>query len=209
MEEDTAPMSRISIRVVASLLFAVALTTFGCASPPEAEKKAAGDAVSAARAAGAERYASADFTAATDALKAADAQMAAKKYTEAKTAYLKAKELADKAAGAVAAGKAAMKSQVAPQIAEAEKRWQELEGKVKAAAKRLKPEQQQAWEADAKGATEALQAAKAAVEADPLAAKDRLAAVTTAIDKWDAELKALPAPTPMKAAKKPAKRKGS
>lgn len=200
-------MSRISIRVVASLLCAVAFVTFGCASPPEAEKKAAGDAVSAATAAGAEKYASGDFTAAMDALKAADTQMAAKKYTEAKTAYLKAKELADKAAGGVAAGKTAMRSQVTPLIAEAEKRWQEIEGKVKEVAKRLKPEQQQAWGADAKSATEALQAAKAAVENDPLAAKDKLAAVTAALDKWDAELKALPAP--VKTGKKSAKPKGS
>jgi hypothetical protein len=187
-------MRRIFVRRAGWLVLALTITAFGCASPPEAEKKAAGDAVSAARAAGAEKYASADLAAALNALKSADTQMSAGKYSEAKAEYLKAKELADKAGRAVAAGKAAARSQVAPQIQAAEKGWLEIEGKVKAVAGRLKAEQQQAWQADAKGAADALQAAKAAVENDPLLAKDKLAAVTAVIDKWEAALKALPAP---------------
>ncbi len=160
--------------------------------------------MSAAKAAGAEAYAPSDFAAAADALKAAETQMGAKKYSEAKTAYVKVKELAGKAATAAEAGKAAMKSQVEAALADAEKRWQELEGKVKEAAKRLKAEQRQAWEADAKSAMEALQAAKTAAGSDPAAAKSKLAAVTGALDKWEGELKALPAPA--KGAKKAVKK---
>ncbi|MBI2879660.1 MAG: DUF4398 domain-containing protein, partial [Candidatus Rokubacteria bacterium] len=116
-------MSQSRVRVIVSVLVVVALASFGCASPPEAEKKAAEAAVSAARAAGAEQYASGELAAATGALKAAEGQLQAKKYGDAKSAYLKVKELADKAAGAVPAAKAAMASQVGAQLAELEKRW--------------------------------------------------------------------------------------
>lgn len=197
-------MSRSPVRLIVPVVVAVALAMFGCASPPAAEKKAAEEAVSAARSVGAETYASSDFTAALDALKAAEAQMEAKKYSDAKTAYVKAKELAGKAAAAVETGKTAMKSEVESRLADTEKRWQELEGKVKVVAKKLKAEQKQAWEADAKSVMEALQAAKAAAGNDPVAAKAKLTMVAAALDKWEAEWKALATPT--KVAKKPEKK---
>jgi hypothetical protein len=53
------------VRVVMPLLAAVSLLTFACASPPEAEKKAADAAVSAATAAGADKYAPSEFSAMT------------------------------------------------------------------------------------------------------------------------------------------------
>jgi hypothetical protein len=68
--------------------------------------------VTAAKAAGAEKHAAADSAAATETLKAADAQMGERKYSEARAAYVKAKELAEKAAKGVEAGKATMKAQV-------------------------------------------------------------------------------------------------
>lgn len=168
------------------------LATFGCASPPEAEKKAGEEALSAARAAGAERYASGDLAAATSALTEAEGQIAAKQYDKAKSAYIKVKELADRAAKAVEAGKASMKAEVEQQLADAERRWQGLEGKVKTAGKKLKTEQKQAWDADAKAAGEALETAKAAVGSDPAVAKEKLAAVSATLDKWEGELKAVP-----------------
>lgn len=196
---------RISpVRLAASVILAVAFATFGCASRPEAEKNAAEQAVSAAKAAGADKYASSDFAAATDALKTAEGEMGARKYPEAKTAYVKAEELAEKAAKAVEAGKAAMKSQVEQQLADTEKRWQKLEAEAKATAKKFKADQKQAWEADAKAATESLQAAKAAASDDPASAKEKLSTVAAILDKWEAELKALA--TPMKEAKKPEKK---
>lgn len=198
-------MSISLVRLVVPVVLAVGFVAFGCASsPPEAEKKAAEQAVSAARAAGGETYASGEFTAATDALKEAEAQMSARKYGEAKTAYTKAKELAEKAAKAVEAGKAAMKSEVERQMADTEKRWQELVRMVKAAAKTLKADQEQAWKADAKSAAEALQAAKAAAGDDPAVAKEKLGTVTAALDKWEGELKSMTAPA--REAKKPAKK---
>lgn len=197
-----AALARLVVPAVVAA--GLALGTFGCASPPEAEKKAAEEAVSAAQAAGAEKYASSDFAAAANALKEAEAQMAAKKYVEAKGGYVKVKELADKAAKAVEAGKAAMKGEVESLMADTEKRWQALEGNVQKIAKSLKAEQKQTWEVDAKGATEALQAAKAAGGADPAAAKEKLATVAAIVDKWEGELKAS-APA-MKGAKKPEKK---
>ncbi|MBI3454273.1 MAG: hypothetical protein HY002_00605 [Candidatus Rokubacteria bacterium] len=203
--EDLAEMSPFAVRlVVLVVVVAVSLASFGCAPPPAAEKAAAEQAMSAARAAGADKYASGDFAAATAALKEAEAQMGARKYGEAKNSYAKVKELADKAASAAVAGKAAVKAEVEQQLANAEKRWREVEGKVKAAAPKLKAEQKQAADADARSVAEALQAAKTGAGDDPLAAKDKIATVTAAADKWEAELKALPAaPAP---AKKPQKK---
>lgn len=178
----------------ASIVAAVAILTFGCATPPDAEKKAAEDAVSAARAAGADRYAATDFAAAADALKQADTLMQAKKYGEAKPAYVKAKGAADKASAAVEPGKTAMKAQVESELANVEKRWQELDGKMKGAAKRLKAEQKQAWQVEAKNVAEALQASRAAVGNNPVAAKEKLGTVVAALDKWEAEAKALVGP---------------
>ncbi len=186
-------MSKSPARLALAVL-AVLLVAFGCASPPEAEKKAADEAMKAARAAEADRYAASDFAAATGALKTAEAQMADKKYSEAKTAYVKAKDLAEKATKAAEAGKAAMKSQVEQELAQTEKRWHEVEGKVKPAVKKLKAEQRQLWEADAKAATETLEAAKATIERDPAGAKDKLATITASAEKWESELKAMAEP---------------
>jgi len=179
---------------VGAMVLLVAGAAYGCASAPDAEKKAAEDAVKAASAAGAEQFAAQDYKEAMDTLKDAEGQLQAKKYDEAKAAYVKAKQMADKATAAVPAGKAALKQEVETQLAEVEKRWTELEGKVNAAAKRLKAEQQQAWEAEGKDAKEALEAAKAAAADDPAAAKGKLAALVGAIDKWEAEVAALAAP---------------
>ena len=50
-------MRAVRVRNVAPLVAAMSLLAFACASPPEAEKKAADAAVSAAQSAGAEKYA--------------------------------------------------------------------------------------------------------------------------------------------------------
>lgn len=186
-------MSGFRVRIVVPLVVAVAVASLGCARPPAAEKAVAEQAVSAAKAAAADRYAPEDLAAATTALSQAEAQMETKKYSEAKTAYDKVKELADKAANSAKAGKAAMKAEVEQQLASAETRWREVDGKIKAAATKLKAEQKQAANADAKSVAEALQGAETGIGDDPLAAKDKLATVAATLDKWEAELKALPA----------------
>ncbi len=195
-------MNRSPAGVAIAAALVVAVLTFGCASPPEAERKAAEQAVNAAKSAGADRYAAADFKAAEQAWSEAESQMNAKKYGEAKAAYVRVKELAEKAAKGVETGKAAMKAAAEQTIADAEKRWQELEGKVKAAARKLKAEQKRAWDADAKAAGEALSAAKAALAAEPAAVKEKLGTVTATLEKWEADLKAM-----AEAAKQPAKKK--
>ncbi len=194
----------VQIRFVVSIVVAASLATAGCAAPPTAEKAAAEQAANAARAAGAETYAATDFAAAAAALKEAETQMGARQYREAKNSYVTAKGLAEKARSGAQSGKAAMRAEVEQQLASAEKRWREVEANVKAAATRFKPEQRQAAEADARSVAGALQAAQAGVGDDPVAAKQKLGVVTAAVDKWEAELKALPAAAPV--AKKPTKK---
>ncbi len=190
------------VRVVVPLLAAVSLLTFACASPPEAEKKAADAAVSAATAAGAEKYAPSEFSAMTAAVKKAESEMSRKAYKEAKASYQAVKDLAEKAVTAAAAGKAAATADAEKQIADLEGRWKELEGQAEAAGKKLKADQKAAWDTDTKGVAEALEAAKAAVAADAAAAKAKLASIPAVLDKWAADLAALAAPA--KDAKKPA-----
>lgn len=191
-------MSVVRVRVWVPVLVAVSLLTFACASPPEAEKKAADEAARAARAAGAEQYAAGEFAAMTDALRKAESEVSAKAYKEAKASYVTAKELAAKAAMAAESGKAAMKAAVEKQLGDLDRRWQDLQDKVQAAAKKLSADQKKAWEADAKAVSDSLQAAKDATGADAAKAKDKLAAVAAALDKWEADLAALASP-----AKKP------
>ena len=190
------------VRVVVPLLAAVSLLTFACASPPEAEKKAADAAVSAATAAGADKYAPSEFSAMTAAVQKAESEMNKKAYKEAKASYEAVKDLAEKAATAAAAGKAAATADAEKQIADLEGRWKELQGQAEAAAKKLKADQKAVWDTDAKAVTEALEAAKAAVATDAAAAKAKLESIPAVLDKWTADLAALAAPA--KAAKKPA-----
>jgi hypothetical protein len=198
------------VRVVVPLLAAVSLFTFACAMPPEAEKKAADAAVSAATAAGAEKYAPNEFSAMTAAVKKAEYEMSNKAYKKARASYEAVKNLAEtatrtaveKAATAAAAEKAAATAEAEKQIADLEGRWKELQGQAEAAAKKLKADQKAAWDTDAKGVAEALEAAKAAVATDAAAAKAKLASIPAVLDKWAADLAALAAPA--KDAKKPA-----
>ena len=198
------------VRVVVPLLAAVSLLTFACASPPEAEKKAADAAVSAATAAGAEKYAPSEFSAMTAAVKKAEYEMSNKAYKKARASYEAVKNLAEKAtrtavekaATAAAAEKAAATADAEKQIADLEGRWKELQGQAAAAGKKLKANQKAAWDTDAKGVAEALEAAKAAVATDAAAAKAKLASIPAVLDMWEADLAALAAPA--KDAKKPA-----
>ena len=189
------------VRVTVPLLAAVSLLTFACASPPEAEKKAADAAVSAATAAGADKYAPSEFAAMTAAVKKAESEMSSKAYKEAKASYQTVKDLAEKATNAAAAGKVAATAEAEKQIADLEGRWKELQGRVEAVAKKLKADQKAVWDTDAKGVAEALESAKAAVATDAAAAKAKLEAIPAVLDKWTADLAALAAPA--KDAKKP------
>ena len=202
-------MTLSHVQVIVPLLAAMSLLAFACATPPEAEKKAADAAVSAATAAGADKYAPSEFSAMTAAVKKAEYEMSDKAYKKARASYAAVKDLAEKAAKAAAAGKAAAEAERAAATAEADKqiaglegRWKELQGQVEAAAKKLKAEQKAVWDTDAKGVAEALEAAKAAVATDAAAAKAKLASIPAVLDKWEADLAALAAPT--KDAKKPA-----
>ena len=198
-------MHALPVRLVVPLVAAVSLLAFACASPPEAEKKAADQAVSTATAAGAEQYAPSEFSAMTAAVKKAESEMSTKAYKEAKVSYESAKDLAERAAKAAESGKAAAKAAVEKELTGLESRWKELQGKAEAFATKLKADQKAAWEADAKSVADAFDAAKATLASDARAAKDKLATVPAVLDKWEADLTALA--TPKKAEKKPAAKK--
>jgi len=197
------------VRGVVPLLAAVSLLTLACTSPPEAEKRAADAAVSAATAAGADKYAPSEFAAMTAAVKKAEYEMSNKAYKKARASYEAVKDLAEKAtkaaekaATAAAAEKAAATAAAEKQIADLEGRWKELQGQAEAAGKKLKADQKAAWDTDAKGVAEALKEARAAVATDAAAAKAKLASIPAVLDKWAADLAALAAPA--KDRKKPA-----
>jgi len=203
-------MTLSHVQVIVPLLAAMSLLAFACATPPEAEKKAADAAVSAATAAGAEKYAPSEFSAMTAAVKKAEYEMSNKAYKKARASYEAVKDLAEKAAKAAAeqaakvaaAEKAAATADAEKQIADLEGRWKELQGQAAVAGKKLKADQKAAWDTDAKGVAEALEAAKAAVATDAAAAKAKLASIPAVLDMWEADLAALAAPA--KDAKKPA-----
>ena len=223
-------MRAVRVRNVVPLVAAMSLLAFACASPPEAEKKAADAAVSAAQSAGAEKYAPSEFSAMTAAVKKAESEMSNKAYKEAKASYESAKDLADRAAKAAESGKAAAKTEAEKQLADLESRWKELQGQAEAAGKKLnfmgndlaqpeewrarsqiasatklKADQKATWEADAKSVSDAFDAAKAALATNARAVKDKLAAIPAVLDKWEADLTALA--TPKKDEKKPAVKK--
>jgi predicted metal-binding membrane protein len=134
--------------------------------------------------------------------KSADSQMTAKQYKEAKAGYEKVKTLADDAAKAAASGKAALKAEVEKAVGELETKWTALQTTAQASAKKLKPEMKKAWDEGSAKVTDAIKAIKAAAASEPAAAKEKLAEVGAAIEKWTADLAAaaMPAAAPGKPA---------
>src|SRR5262245_47004649 len=189
--EEPLSMNVPQLRIITPVVFAATLLTAACASPPEAERKAADQAVSAAVAAGAERYAPSEFSAMTAAVKKAESEMSSKAYKEAKASYESAKELADKAAKAAEAGKAAVRAEAEKQLAATEARWKDLQAKAEASAKKLTADQKAVWDVDNKSVADALESAKSSLASDGAAAKAKLAALPPLLDKWDADLTAV------------------
>jgi hypothetical protein len=185
-------------RAIVFLLFISALVLAGCTTPPKAERAVAEDAVNAARAAGAEQYAPGEFALAIRALEAAAAQMDAHRYREAKALYEQVPSLSDKTARAAGRGKATQRAGVEQQLTGAERRWQALEGRLKAATVTLKPDRRQAATSARRIMIETLQLVRSLASDDPEVARDRLTVVTAMLDQWEAELKA-----PRASAKKP------
>jgi len=173
--------SRIRVSVLGALISR--LTTRGCAPPPEAEKRAAEEAVAKARRFGAEKYAANQFAAAVEQLQAAEAQMVAKKYAAAQSTYLSAKEAGLKAAKTVDAVKTAIKPEVEQQLAEVVKQWEHVDSEIKA-EKTLTVVQKHDWEVDTKRITATLLEARASLDDDPARARARLAVVTALLEAW-------------------------
>ncbi len=197
-------MKHFKYSVACLMVLALALVFIGCAKPPEAEQKAAKDAMDAAVSAGADKYAAADLDAAKKTMETADGQVKEKKYKEAKEGYVAAKAAFEKAAGAVAAGKKAVADEATAAVAALEESWTGVEAAAKKAEKKMK-DQKGAWEADAKAFADNLKAAKDMIASDPLGAKAKAAELKATVEKWDAafkEMLAAPAkPEPKKAKK--------
>jgi hypothetical protein len=96
-------MVRPAIRLLAALTVSCLLAA--CAEPPEKEMTEAREAIETARAAGAERYAPAEYKEATDAAQRSQRFVAERDYRQALSAALDARERAEAAAQAAAAGK--------------------------------------------------------------------------------------------------------
>jgi chromosome segregation ATPase len=122
---------------------------------------------------------------------------------DAKASYTRVKTLADTAARAALSGKAAMKEDLEKQLSELVRRWEDLQSQAQVAAKQMRAVQKQITDADARTVAGQLEAAKTAVGADLVAAKETLASAGAALDKWERDLAARGAPV----AKSPAKGK--
>ena len=123
-------MKHFKYSVSLMMVLALVLVFIGCSKPPEAEQKAAQAAMDAAVSAGADKYAAADLDAAKKVWDAAEAQVKDKKYKEAKQGYVDAKAAFEKAAGAVAAGKKAVKEMIAAEPAAAKAKAGELKAVI-------------------------------------------------------------------------------
>lgn len=194
-------MKNLKYSVSLLVLLALSLLFIGCASAPEAEKKAAKDAMDAAVSAGADKYAVADLQAAKKIWDAAEAQLNEKKYKEAKQGYVDAKAAFEKAAGAVAAGKKAATDEANVAVAALEEGWKSIEESVKKIEKRMK-DQKEAWETDAKSFQDGLKASKEMIAADPLGAKTKAVELKAVVEKWDATFKEMAAAPAKPEAKK-------
>ena len=177
-------------RMIVPLAAAMSLVVVACAKPPAAEKKAADDAVQAAKTAGAETHARSEFVAMTAAFRKAEAEMTARAYREARASYLTARQLAEKAAAAAATARAMAKSAADAQLAAVEQRWKALHARGESGAATLKAEQRALWNANARTIVERLASARAAIAGDTSTAREKLASVTAAVDKAEAELAA-------------------
>ena len=93
------------------------LIAAGCAKPPTEEMEAAKTAVRAARDEGAPMYAAAEFEEATKALADAETRVATKKYDEARSFALQAKQKAEQAKESAVGNKAAAKAEAEASIA--------------------------------------------------------------------------------------------
>ena len=173
--------SRIRFSALGALI--TGLTTRGGASPPEAEKQAAQEAVAKARRFGAEKYAAHQLAAAVEELQAAEAQMVAKKYAAAHCTYRSAKEAGLKAAETVDLVKTAMTPEVEQQLAKVVKQWERVDGEIKA-EKTLTVVQKRDWEVDTKRITATLLEARVSLDDDPARARERLALVTALLEAW-------------------------
>ncbi len=197
-------MKQVKVLLSVLVVLGLALAFVGCAKPPEAEQKAAKEAMDAAVSAGADKYAAADLDAAKKLFDTAESQVKDKKYKEAKQSYIDAKAAFDKAKGNVEAGKKAMADEVLKNVAALEESWKNVDAEAKKVEKKMK-DKKEAWTADSQAVTEGLAKVKEAAAADPIAAKGKVDELKGMIDKWDAQLKEIAAAPPEKApAKAPA-----
>jgi hypothetical protein len=186
-----------------SFLFVLMLALFlfiGCAKPPEAEKSAAQTAANLAKAAGGEQYAAVEMEAGKMLWNVAETQLRAEKFTEAKVAYLAAKDVFVKAVNTAKAAKQSAIAEMNKTLTGLEEGWKTVEANALAIEKKMVP-QKEAWDADALLFAQELAAAKAAVATDLNGAKAKVEVLKAMIEKWNATIQEL-ASVPEKPQKK-------
>ncbi len=197
-------MRQVKLLVSVFVVLCLALVFAGCSKPPEAEQKAAKEAMDGAVSAGADKYAKDDFEAAKKVWDSAESQMKDKNYKEAKQGYIDAKAAFEKAKSGVEAGKKAVADQATAALAATEEAWKNVEATGKKMENKMKDKE--AWAADSKTISEGLASAKEMIASDPAGAKAKLDELKGMIDKWDAALKEMAAapakPEPAKKRKK-------
>lgn len=181
-------MRGLRISVLMAALLALLLIT-ACAKPPEAEKGAAKSAMEAATNAQADKYAKDAFAEAKKLWDEAETQMGGKKYKEAKKAYEEAKVAFEKAAAGVEAGKKALTEEVTGALTALEEAWKAVDATGKKVAAKLAADLKTAWSEDAKKVEEGLKALKDQIGADPLGAKEKVAELKAAVEKWEGQFK--------------------
>jgi len=185
-------MKNSTLSVSVLVVLALVMVFVGCAKPPDAEQKAAKEAMDAAMSAGADKYAKADMDAAKKVWDGAEAQVKDKKYKEAKQGYMDAKAAFEKAAKAVEAGKKAASDQANAAVATIQEAWKNLEATAKKMEKKL-IEKKEAWTTDAKAISEGLGKAEEMIAAEPAGAKAKLDGLKAMVDKWENTFKEMAA----------------
>jgi len=175
---------------VAFLAWTIVLTAARCSPAPYAEKEAAEASVRRAVVTGAETYAPEELGAARDALTAAQNLTSDKRYKPARDIYLLVKVLAETATETTETRKATLQAQVEQDLIRVEKRWRQIERRVRirTAVTRASSAERREWAEDAERAELALRSARSLAHDDPIEANVNLTMLDDVLVKWEWKL---------------------
>lgn len=163
----------------------------GCTKPPEAEKKAAIDAMAKAVAEGSEKYSAVDFNEAKNLFNNAESKMKSKTYDEAKKLYLDSRAAYNRAIDNVEQGKKAMLEENKRLIGSYNMRLKELQKSAKKYLYKMKANLKKEWNEASKNTTETLKKIKENNAADPAESRSKLDELKDMLDKWETKFQEL------------------